>query len=218
MRRLLWLSGVLALALTLSVGVSTLAARRRSMPRLLSRLHLTDCAPPCWIGIVPGETTIQAARSRIITTFGPHVTINLMSPPALLWATLQVRPDLGNINVTLDAQADDIVDTITFDFHSVYVRDRATLGDFHQVFGPPSRVALPRVILSGDDLGLLYGTDQQGMMIFTPPLDTIRWDQQVTVLVLYGEDLVPIARSTELRLWHGFRPLQKYYTEPLAPK
>ena len=36
-------------------------------PEALAYLHLSDCALPCWLGIVPGETYFTSAVERITT-------------------------------------------------------------------------------------------------------------------------------------------------------
>jgi hypothetical protein len=43
---------------------------RLASPDKVAILHLNDCALPCWIGIVPGTTTIGAARALIQDQYG----------------------------------------------------------------------------------------------------------------------------------------------------
>jgi hypothetical protein len=63
---------VLRLCLTLSgmVMLVTVIGRQQPASQALLTLHLTDCALPCWIGIVPGQTPIGDARYRLAEVFG----------------------------------------------------------------------------------------------------------------------------------------------------
>ena len=36
-------------------------------------LHLTDCELPCWIGIVPGKTTVREARTLVEKTYSGFI-------------------------------------------------------------------------------------------------------------------------------------------------
>ena len=57
----------LALAL-LSWGFRA-AGQLQAIPDSISQVHLSDCRPPCWIGIIPGETTVAEAKAKIVATF-----------------------------------------------------------------------------------------------------------------------------------------------------
>jgi hypothetical protein len=215
MRRLILLIGGLVLVFALAICAPILSARQSAMPGVLLALRLTDCAPPCWIGIVPGVTTIDAAGDRIMAVFGPWSIAE--TSPTFLWARLNTQPDTGMLNIFLQAQTDSVVDTITFDFQAIYSRDRTTVADLHRVFGAPSRVAVPSPLLT-TDFGLVYGSDEQGMMVFCPATDSIAWDQRVDGVMFYTKRQLPVAPSTEVKRWQGFRPLKAYYAAPLAPK
>jgi hypothetical protein len=212
MRKLMGLGAALALILALLVGGAVLTKRQTTTPGVMTMLRLSDCSWPCWIGIVPGETTIWVAKGRVIAEFSPLARFQLTSPPSVVWATLDTKPDLGVVYVTVDAQSDNIVDRIMLDFNSVYFRDRATVGDFHQLFGAPSHVALPSAFSTTDSYGLIYGDDQQGMVIFTLWRNAIGWDQKVTTVVFYANGQLPFGPSVDIRPWRGFRPLGLYYS------
>src|SRR3954453_17673185 len=70
MAKLLGLSLGMCLLLTLLIGGAGGLGQQQALPSGLAQFHLTDCRPPCWIGIIPGTTTIAAAKARIIATFG----------------------------------------------------------------------------------------------------------------------------------------------------
>jgi hypothetical protein len=64
----IWLMLILCASASLFIG------RQQPPPLYLALLHLTDCELPCWIGIVPGKTTVEEAQKRIIAVYGTELT------------------------------------------------------------------------------------------------------------------------------------------------
>jgi hypothetical protein len=63
--------GILALstsAIVIAVGVG----RTQPIPRQIAVLHLDECQPPCWLGILPGKTTFQEAWQSIVSKYDPE--------------------------------------------------------------------------------------------------------------------------------------------------
>src|SRR5258708_2541334 len=72
---------LLWLVLLLIVGGAVLISRGPAQPDRLARWHLTDCAPPCWIGIVPGETPVSIARQLIASALSlPPYKVSDVTP------------------------------------------------------------------------------------------------------------------------------------------
>ena len=217
MRRFLLLTLVTLLTCVLLSGATFLIGRQQPTSRLMSALRFMDCAPPCWIGITPGKTSLKTARDRIVQTFpelqGYHVTITDAPPPNSQWLTLEKTDQpFGLIWIIFDAPSDDVIDSIRFNFSSVYVQDRATIADVHHLFGPPLRVLLPDVTLyRPNDLALIYGSDQRGAVAFASPDTHVGWDQQVLLIAFYANGQIPLARSADVRPWQGFKSLRSYY-------
>ncbi len=69
MRSLLALSVGLNFALGVAAAVVLALARIQPLPAGITRLHLNDCLPPCWIGIVPGATTIADAKAKMLAIY-----------------------------------------------------------------------------------------------------------------------------------------------------
>jgi hypothetical protein len=61
-----------AIILAMLIWGAHLVGGQQAVPASIARLHLTDCMPPCWIGIVPGETTIEQAKARMVAIYGEH--------------------------------------------------------------------------------------------------------------------------------------------------
>jgi hypothetical protein len=73
MLKLVGLSLGLWLALALLSWGFRVAGQGQAAPNSIAQFHLSDCRPPCWIGIIPGQTTIAEAKARIVATFsGQH--------------------------------------------------------------------------------------------------------------------------------------------------
>lgn len=211
MRRLLSLICLLLAVLVVTVSAARVVGQQRPASPLLATLRLTDCVSPCWIGIVPGKTTIEDARERINTVYGKPgeytLTFDGAMPSGLIWASLDhARESFGVVWITLDAQSDNVVDVIRFDFNSIYVEKLPTLGEFHQLLGAPSRMVLSAGAIGpmNATMAMAYGDDVQGTLIFTMWYPRFHWTQQVRTLILYGAGQLPLARSTELKAWRGF--------------
>src|SRR5664279_2104258 len=65
MRRLTPLPLFLVVIFSIMVGVSMLIGHNQPFPALVERLHLADCALPCWDGIVPGISSAREVEDRI---------------------------------------------------------------------------------------------------------------------------------------------------------
>lgn len=50
--------------------IARLIGSLQPIPENVAILHLTDCEFPCWIGIIPGKTTLGEARQRVRQIYG----------------------------------------------------------------------------------------------------------------------------------------------------
>ncbi len=69
MRWLLVRTLALIVLLTIAVSVGVLIGRAQPPPPNVAFLHLDECQLPCWIGIVPGKTTLTEAKKLISVAF-----------------------------------------------------------------------------------------------------------------------------------------------------
>ena len=222
MRHVIRYSVLVLLFFALITASLALLGRQQPAPTLVQMLHLTDCALPCWIGIIPGKTTLADARTRIIDVFGHSgdlVTFDLISAPGLVWINVERPKDpVGVLLITMTAHDNRMVDAITFDFSSIYLRDRLHLADVVNVLGVPSRVMLPIYPnKSGKSMGefsVLYGNNQSGLIATALLNNPIDWEEEIQLLVLYGRGQMPIDPFSESHRWHGFGSLEQYYGGP----
>jgi hypothetical protein len=70
MRRLALLSSTIMVSLCVLIGFAISLGRQQPLPESVALLHLSDCELPCWIGIIPGQTTMRQAHDQIIKTYG----------------------------------------------------------------------------------------------------------------------------------------------------
>lgn len=146
MRVLLLVSLLLTLMLTTLTGVVVAVGRQQPLSGPIVGLRLTDCAPPCWIGITPGVTTLEEASGRIEAIYGanPDYSARLdRSKPGRLRVTIQGRIDTSvRASISLDThdiRNDVPVLSITTNFATA-TRYSYTVADLVSLLGAPQRV------------------------------------------------------------------------------
>jgi hypothetical protein len=70
MSKMLKMTISIGLLLALSITALIWVGRQQAPSPFLIFLHLTDCKPPCWIDIVPGQTSLEEAQNRIKAVYG----------------------------------------------------------------------------------------------------------------------------------------------------
>ncbi len=213
MPRLIRAGALAAFLLSLPVSASVVIGRQQPAPSLSRLLRLADCPLPCWIGIVPGKTTVGEARERIRIAYaampGASLAFDPVSSFSLLWVSLGKRDNgLGSIGIRLDTRGDGVIDTIAFDLSLVGQQGQVTLADLYALYGAPPGVArLDPGVNSPNDLALVYGDEERGAIVFAPPAQAAPWTQHASLLVFYADHAMPLAPSVELRPWRGFSQL-----------
>ncbi len=207
MGQLLKLTLLIVLSLALLTGVAVLIGRMQPPPERLAALHLTYCAPPCWIGIMPGKTTIDEASKRIEAVYGitPAHYANEHGDQFLDFCQADDMPP-----ITLAAQGDDVVLEVSFNLGGgdpipVPEKNRLTLGELYSVFGEPNRFMR---VFAGP--ALAYGNDDFGATIhmaypFTYPI-RLTWDLRPDRVTLYGGGgrNLGFRVTRQLFPWRGF--------------
>src|SRR5258706_10652581 len=141
MRRLLTFLLVLCLPFSAFTGAAILIGQRQPLPEHLALLHLTDCAPPCWIGIMPGVTTLEEALPRIKARYANLPDYQTIFSGSLTTATIQVsnamNPD-DKFSINIYADNNGRVNTIGFDTYGS--RSSPNVGELFSILGPPTSV------------------------------------------------------------------------------
>lgn len=102
----------LFLVLFTTTSIAVIAGRLQPLPEPLRSLHLTDCRPPCWIGITPGQTTFEEAKQRISEVYEQYD----VNDQNYVWEIEIYIPNQTNLANTVTILADDNgkVDSIYF--------------------------------------------------------------------------------------------------------
>ncbi|MBI1256979.1 MAG: hypothetical protein GC204_05870 [Chloroflexi bacterium] len=175
---------ILLLALT---GGALAAGQLQRAPRSIVRFHLSDCQPPCWIGIDPGLTTIAEAKTRLVSTFsgqnGLQVKdVGFADGNTLANAventiegsdfSLYVRLDISPL---VDGRTEIVQSIGLFEARPDRRSESPTVRDILTLFGAPQTFAEEETLGLGREITLRYaGMD---VVYFTrvdrPPLDEI---------------------------------------------
>src|SRR4051812_48275747 len=92
--RALMVSAVFALLIV----AARLFGSKQALPEALINLHLTDCALPCWLGVVPGVTPFGEAVQRISAQYSGTVMVRT----SLVIDTYQIDTAFGSVGVLAD--------------------------------------------------------------------------------------------------------------------
>jgi hypothetical protein len=145
------------LILTVGIGLALLIGRQNPPSPQIAMLHLSECKPPCWIGIVPGKTTLSEARKRVKEVYG-SITGYELTERSNGFDIISASDELllsGNLD-TVDGQAEEHI------IHSVFLFSETPpmLGDLFPILGSPNYVwplvelEVPSTVLFGAQAGV----------------------------------------------------------------
>src|SRR5262249_49025344 len=128
----------------LASGAARLIGNRQPLPERVAILHLTDCELPCWIGIVPGKTTIGAAKERIRQVYGREFQYEIKEDrPGTIWIinkphnlSLHIVANISSSEVTNET----MVETLYFslvDGNRLFATQTPSLGELYSLLGHP---------------------------------------------------------------------------------
>jgi hypothetical protein len=138
MRRLAAFSLVLVMILSLGMGAALLIGRRQPPSERVERLHLTDCTPPCWDGIMPKVSSLSQVQQRIAATFPSFKYLSSINLPFQTWTVNDLAPNNTSIDVAVD---DGSVYSINIgtDFVS---EQMPNMGEVLAIYGVPACVSV----------------------------------------------------------------------------
>ncbi len=203
MQRLASCSTLILVMFTGVIVTALLIGRAQPTPPRLAMLHLTDCELPCWIGIVPGVTTVEDAGEIIEKTFvGSYYDTDPKWSQAQGAVSLVIS--FGHISLTYDyTTGGATVGAIIFDFDEPR---NLNYGDMITLLGSPDEIAS----LGGLDLGNTTMLIYKKSLIFNGYDDerTVsecyypRWQEKVRLLQIANyPEFIPAWAVP----WRGFR-------------
>jgi hypothetical protein len=194
MRALFRLMSFLLPLFTLCLMVCILIGRTQPPPALIRQLHLTDCALPCWIGIIPGATQAESVNHRVMDTFNSTNSQLSSSVPAYEWFTIVplTQPARRGEGMAIQFGIDHgIVGEIlipAFFGSSTSDVTMPALGDMVNLLGAPDCVGSNSLPTSGR-LSLFYTFDTTVLEIGLLDDDHPTWSDPIYFLSIRRNDL-----------------------------
>jgi hypothetical protein len=228
---------MLSLLFTGTSSIGMFIGRQQPIPDRLNFLRLTECAPPCWIGIVPGKTSLETAYNRIYEVFSqlPNTRIRVEPhpPPGETRIFIEQQNELPKILwITILFDYRNVVSSIALGLRNAISEDGSVLvnpfaaipnvAELLTVLGTPTKLHLPNKSLN--DVGffeLVYGDDGKSVFIYSE--GGVRLTSPGFLLSFYGPNSEDYRTTTDvLQNWRGFRTLDRYYAllpcpEPSQP-
>jgi hypothetical protein len=214
--RVLVALAVFVISFSLLCGSVILAARQQPLPGWLAALHFDVCKPPCWIGIEPGQATLNEAVARIKAVYmPPEYTVRSHADNQ---NTLEIlHNDKCIVTVSFNLSDQQIIKTIDFLWTGA---DELSIGqrayaDIHGFLGTPSYLSIQSW---GGDILLTYPVSKGTVHVASwLSRDKSRREQansnieyRSVSLVVFSRSEVPSFRGIETLTWRGFLPLSTY--------
>ena len=117
----------------LAIGAVLLVGQQQPMPERVARLHLNDCALPCWNEITPRVSSLNDVERRITTTFPDFKHLSSVNLPFQSWRVDNLKPNDTSIEIAVD---DGRVFSVNIGM-DVVSDEMPTLGEVLAVFGIP---------------------------------------------------------------------------------
>jgi hypothetical protein len=157
------------LALIIAIAAARAAGQARAAPQSVSQLRLLDCTPPCWIGIVPGLSTVKEAKAKIVAAFTEQSQMQIKDtagfPGGYASAkTIDNTIESHNfylfvrlsISELVDAKSETVQSISLLEPRSDNMNYAPTVADVLGSFGPPQWVVVHELAGSGYEITLKY--------------------------------------------------------------
>jgi len=134
-------------------GAAILIGQRQPLPAQLDMLYLDRCILPCWVGIIPGQTTLGQAETLIRQTFpASRYTLISNDHPSTALASFNLTDRYDGASVAIrfnEGEATNrpaalyVVSHITLEsrYPSTLMRP-AAIGDWYALFGDPQHLGI----------------------------------------------------------------------------
>lgn len=206
-----WFSLRLWLMLAVVVGAVVVLGRWQPVPPSLRQLKLMDCAPPCWIGIVPGQSTIAQAKAAIVAAYSGQPNLQIrdsgFADGPVAPHAVETRIDTDTLSLAVWLHYDQLIDGRSeivqsinlFEQSSDHTQYLPTAADILGTFGPPPEVGL--TVMTGyiDSVALLYPS----WAAVASASGHVELDAPVRIY-LGGEYTPPYLEGYQRLPWRGF--------------
>jgi hypothetical protein len=203
----------LCLVLTLAVAAALTLGRLQAAPMSITRLHLNECLPPCWLGIIPGTTSVAEAKAKLLEVyFGKeHFTFKdsgFDSGPVDRTAVENMIEGADfylfvrfNISELVDGRNEVVQSIALMSSPDIQALHAPTVADILSAFGAPQAVLVEDLLTRGSEVTLKYaGMD----VVFRTASSRVEFSE--TPHLLLGGGTAPDS-SREYRTWRGLGTL-----------
>jgi len=144
---LLKVAVVLFFAMLTAASAALFVGRQQPIPPRLEMYRLGDCVLPCWIGIVPGKTTIGEGLVRIKNAYpAPDYDYEISYSPyeGTNWITLTHRDDGSYLRINFNEWTSDYVEDENTLISQIKIYSSLSLvfDDWYPVLGNPNALSV----------------------------------------------------------------------------
>jgi hypothetical protein len=169
MRKVLAVSLALFIFLTTAIFSARMVGQAQPIPRSITQLHLLDCTLPCWIGIIPGETTVETAKNKLIAAFSRQTDLRIRDtsggPDGYIAANVienAIESDDFFVSVRLttstplDGKNETVQSVDLFESRAEKRLYAPTVADILGTFGAPQGIVIEKSMNLGHEIILHY--------------------------------------------------------------
>jgi hypothetical protein len=192
------------------IGVAVVVGHGQPPATVLRQLHLLDCAPPCWIGIVPGQTPADEALRYFREAFALADT-DTSTSPGTLFSSSFILPAIINTSGSMIASFE-FEDGVANQMILQIVAQSGTLSDdipdigtMINLLGIPSCIRPPSLAIPR--WWLIYLTENGAVEVGVHGEDFVSWTEPISFLMMRqrGDKSCP----DDYYSWRGFH-IQRY--------
>ncbi len=210
MNKIFRYSAYICVSLMVAVFGTRVVGQAQSIPHSIAQLHLVDCAPPCWIGITPGVTSLDDAKTKLVTTYGGQSDLKIRDSSDSLGyvSPTTVENIIGgnnfylvvhlNILQLVDGKNEAIQSIALFESRSDNYNYAPTVADILGTFGAPQWVVIEELMSNRYEITLKYRGLDAVFYTYTGQV------QLTENPILYLGNAATQTPSVEYRTWKGF--------------
>ncbi len=145
-----------------------LVGKMQPAPSSIMQLRLNECAPPCWVGIMPGETSIADAKAKIMAAFIEDGDLTIrdtsFTDRSRPFTTLEYTIEGDNFYLVVqlhlaqytDGQNEVVQSIDLFQSSQDGQSSAPTVADILGAFGPPDGIVVEAFTTIGFEISLKY--------------------------------------------------------------
>lgn len=176
---------------------------------LIELLRLNNCQLPCWLGIIPGETTLSEARSIIMNQYSDtsYYFVELITESRLI---VVHTPSNYNLRIDLYTNENEVAEVplvLGFSLQPFLELDRSvrrpTISEIQALLGEPTLVRLANGI-DNYGIAMLYYDGLVSVGVEDLECDQVLPNQQVYTIGVVAQPPPEEVWPAEAQLWRGY--------------